>query len=358
MVREVKKHIDRLLAEKDRIILAIDGSCAGGKSTLAEKLRREYGCTVLPMDDFFLRPEQRTEERFAQPGGNVDYERFRSEVLQPLLSGESFSYRPFDCGTGALAEPVAVIPGKLTVVEGSYSLHPYFGDVYDLKIFLTVNENSRRQRILGRPAFLHHRFFEQWIPMEQQYFDTFDIPGKCDLILDSSDDFRPELEELLRTHAEKYPKMEPTDAVKLIYQNEFGGGHLIRDEEACLHYLRREYEATPQDPEAELTEEIGNGICRVMLEALDGSGMSPETLGRIFIRSAQMHRGDLAVFRNKLGILRELTQAGILPFSSEELDAYLTEYEKAGYPPVSHSEEYRKTYHPAYRILRKELLGQ
>ena len=35
-----------------------------------------------------------------------------------------------------------------------------------------------------------------------------------------------ELERILREHAERYPLMQPTDAVKLIYQNEFGGGHL------------------------------------------------------------------------------------------------------------------------------------
>ena len=38
-----------------------------------------------------------------------------------------------------------------------------------------------------------------------------------------------ELERILRQHADSYPLLQPTDAVKLIYQNEFGGGHLIRD---------------------------------------------------------------------------------------------------------------------------------
>ena len=52
-----------------------------------------------------------------------------------------------------------------------------------------------------------------------------------------------ELEQVLKSHAEKYPAMQPVDAVKLIYQNEFGGGHLIRDEEMFLNYLRQEYEA-------------------------------------------------------------------------------------------------------------------
>ena len=187
MVVEIRNQIRKLLEEKERVVVAIEGSCASGKTTLAERLGREFDCVVLHMDDFFLRPEQRTAQRLAQPGGNVDYERFFEEVLLPLPAGKSFSYRPFDCGTMKLAEPVTVEPGRLTIVEGVYAMHPHFGDVYDLKIFLTVEENTRRERILRRPAFLHKRFFEEWIPMEQQYFDTFSIPEQCHLILDGTD---------------------------------------------------------------------------------------------------------------------------------------------------------------------------
>ena len=75
--------------------------------------------------------------------------------------------------------------------------------------------------------------------------------------------------ETLKYHASKYKEMMPQDAVKLIYQNEFGGGHLIQDEEACLRYLRREYEATPKNPAVPQQESIGNGICRVNLAALE-----------------------------------------------------------------------------------------
>ena len=86
----VKKQIDALLAEKDFVIVAIDGKCASGKTTLAAELAEIYDCNVFHMDDFFLRPEQRTQQRFAESGGNVDYERFREEVLFPLLSGSYY----------------------------------------------------------------------------------------------------------------------------------------------------------------------------------------------------------------------------------------------------------------------------
>ncbi len=172
IIAKVKPQIDALLKEKDFMIVAIDGRCTSGKTTLAAKLAEIYNCNVFHIDDFFLRPEQRTPERFAEVGGNVDYERFKDEVLIPLKAGQHFAYRPFDCSTFTLAEPVCVVPKKLNIVEGTYSHHPYFGEPYDLKIMLTVDEETQRQRIQQRPAFLHRRFFEEWIPMENRYFES------------------------------------------------------------------------------------------------------------------------------------------------------------------------------------------
>ena len=169
---ELIKKIDELMTQKDVVIVAIDGKCTSGKTTLAAKLAEIYDCNVFHMDDFFLRPEQRTPERFAEVGGNVDYERFKEEVLIQLGKGKPFSYRPFDCSTFQLTDPVAVMPKKLNIIEGTYSLHPYFGDIYDLKIRLSISPDVQRQRILERPELLHKRFFEEWIPME----DIWDRP--------------------------------------------------------------------------------------------------------------------------------------------------------------------------------------
>lgn len=179
----IQKRIDELLAQKNMVIIAIDGKCTSGKTTLAAKLADIYGCNVFHMDDFFLRPEQRTQSRFAEVGGNIDYERFQTEVLTPLREGGAFSYAPFVCSTFTLSDPVCVTPKKLNIVEGTYSQHPYFGDAYDLKILLHVDEETQRQRIMQRPAFLRKRFFEEWIPMENRYFEGFAISDKADMIL-------------------------------------------------------------------------------------------------------------------------------------------------------------------------------
>ena len=160
-----------------------------------------------------------------------------------------------------------------------------------------------------------------------------------------------ELRAILITHARRYPLMQPRDAVKLIYQNEFGGGHLIRDEQACLNYLRREYANLEKDPTALLYEDIGNGIVRVNLAALREEDL--EQLGKAFIDSAAKHKGTLDSFLHKLKVLRMLTEEGVFTFDTNALSAYLSEYKAAGCPAVSHSLKYREVYKPAYRIIRK-----
>ena len=182
-MQKILDSINVLLEHNEQVIVSIDGPCAAGKTILAGKLAEIYNCNVLHMDDFFLRPEQRTPERFAEAGGNVDYERFQEEVLLNLLSGRDFSYRPFDCKTFTLSPPVSVPAKKLNIIEGSYCLHPYFGDPYDLKILLTVSETAQELRILQRPEFLRERFRNHWIPMENRYLEHFRIAEKADLIL-------------------------------------------------------------------------------------------------------------------------------------------------------------------------------
>lgn len=177
--------MDRHLAENSRLLVAIDGGSASGKTTLASLLARVYDCNVFHMDDFFLRPEQRTAERLAEPGGNVDRERFYEEVLSPLKAGKTVTFRRYDCQTQTLAAPTTIAPKALNIVEGAYSMHPLLADSYDLTAFLKIPPEVQRSRILARNGpEVGERFFTRWIPLEQRYFDALDPAGRCDLILE------------------------------------------------------------------------------------------------------------------------------------------------------------------------------
>ena len=173
------------LTSKETAVVAVAGGSASGKTTLGKLLSHIYDCTVLHMDDFFLRPEQRTPERLAEPGGNVDRERFLSEVLIPLSRRETISYRAFDCATRELTPPISITPKRLTVIEGAYAMHPALESYYELSVFLDVSPELQRERILKRNSpHMAERFFNEWIPLERLYFSDLRVRERCDLTIE------------------------------------------------------------------------------------------------------------------------------------------------------------------------------
>jgi uridine kinase len=137
------------------------------------------------MDDFFLQPHQRTSERLGETGGNIDYERFLEDVLIPLKSGTAFNYRRYDCRAGELGEVIAVEPNQLNVIEGVYSMHPRFTDFcdYDITVFIETDIQEQYRRLKERNADLFPRFADEWIPMENNYFEKFNLRKSSNVYL-------------------------------------------------------------------------------------------------------------------------------------------------------------------------------
>lgn len=201
MYKTIEQAADRILetvradfANKTPLRIAIDGRCAAGKSLLAECLHQRTGCTVLHMDDFYLQPKDRTKERLQTPGGNVDRERFWSEVLAPLCRGQAAGYQRWDCHKQQLEPAVTIAPAPLLVTEGAYSCHPDLWGAYDLHIFLTASlpERLRRIKVRSGEAALED-FKNKWIPLEEAYFAAFDVETRCALRLctDNPDSEKP-----------------------------------------------------------------------------------------------------------------------------------------------------------------------
>lgn len=171
-------------SEKRPYVVAIDGMSGSGKTTLAKQIQEMIsGINVFHMDDFFLQPHQRTPERLEQVGGNVDYERFAEEIILHLTDEQGLRYRAFDCGKQKLREELEMPWAPIVIVEGAYSHHPYFGDVYDLRIFCEISEEEQCQRIRKRNGeVMWNRFVEEWIPKENAYFKKYKIREKSGLV--------------------------------------------------------------------------------------------------------------------------------------------------------------------------------
>lgn len=175
--------IDQLRQRARTINIAIDGPSGSGKTSLADLLGQVYDCNIIHMDDFFLPSQLRTSARLAEAGGNIYYERFSEEVMTGLCAGQDFSYGVYDCSQDAIARQVHVGKKQLNIIEGVYSLHPQFIDLYALKVFLQVDAQTQSQRILQRNgAAMHRRFLNEWIPLENRYFAEHSIADKADLV--------------------------------------------------------------------------------------------------------------------------------------------------------------------------------
>lgn len=170
--------------ENGRLVVGIDGNAAAGKTTLAQCLTELFACECIHMDDFFLPLALRTQARLNEIGGNIHYERFREEVVRGVRSRQAFSYRIFSCRELSYVGRRRISNQGMLVVEGAYAMREDFRDVYDYSIFMKLSPEKQENRIIRRNGKeMWQRFKEEWIPMENRYFQQLPIEEICDVIL-------------------------------------------------------------------------------------------------------------------------------------------------------------------------------
>ena len=176
-------------AQNAPVLLGIDGRCGSGKTTLANWLAQQLHCSVLHTDDFYLPLSARCENWQQQPGANMDFYRLRQEVLQPLLCAQPAQYRAYSCAAGAFLPPTPLPSAPLTILEGSYSLHPALQTEFAVRVFVTCPPDVQAARLQAREGARYTQFVQRWIPLEEGYFAAHDPAARCDFVLDTADIF-------------------------------------------------------------------------------------------------------------------------------------------------------------------------
>ncbi len=177
--------IEKFDFKQGPFVIGIDGRCASGKSTLAQKLSEKLNANIVHMDHFFLQKEQRTNERLNMPGGNFDIERFQEEIIKTIKSNQAITYRPYNCHTFDFDQAISLDQKDIIIIEGSYSCHPELVDNYHLSLFLTISPKQQIERIFIRNGEeLAQMFEKRWIPMEENYFTQLKVRENCTYIVD------------------------------------------------------------------------------------------------------------------------------------------------------------------------------
>ena len=154
---------------------------------------------------------------------------------------------------------------------------------------------------------------------------------------------------IILDHLARYPKMQIVDFFKLLFHSALGCEHAVSSLERATEYIAREYSEIGKDS-LPLCEELDGEYCRVYLGYLS-LGITPRELADAFCASAKIEEQGRRRLEEKLVVLRDLAEAGDLPFDLDAFDSMVSEWRDLGYPAVRHSETYREKYKPAYRVV-------
>ena len=169
------------------LVLALDGRCGSGKTTLADGLTRQFPASiVLHTDDFYLPPAQRVRGWEKTPCANMDLIRLRDEALRPAYEGQPVLYRAYSCQAGAYQPVQELAAQPLVILEGSYSHHPLLAGYETLQVFVTCSREEQTRRLQAREGERYANFAARWIPLEEGYFAQYRIEETTDLAVDTT----------------------------------------------------------------------------------------------------------------------------------------------------------------------------
>ena len=168
------------------------------------------------------------------------------------------------------------------------------------------------------------------------------------------------IEQFINGQMETYPELRLLDIYKSCFQDYMGAEHLVSDSERVKAYLDEELETTTLDELLPWYYEpcgIDSSYYRVSIRAIKENIISEEMLLDAFVRSANsVERPSVESWRNRwhviIGTIDKIQLD--LPHYDEDkqfVDSILS----VGKYAISHSPEYRETYHPHYRIVIRRI---
>jgi uridine kinase len=157
--------------------MGIDGFGGAGKSSLARAVAAAVpGATVVHIDDFW--------------GPRVpewDWDRFRAQVLLPLLSRHRGRYQVWDWIRDEGGEWRGVPSGRLLVVEGVSCTRAEAGVPWDLTVWVEAPREVRLARAVERDGeAMLPRWLDDWMPSEERYAARERPWNRVDYVVDGT----------------------------------------------------------------------------------------------------------------------------------------------------------------------------
>jgi len=167
------------------------------------------------------------------------------------------------------------------------------------------------------------------------------------------------LVKLFHQHISWYPRMEPRDLYKLLYQGVMGPEHLIASQEEFTRYLKVEFRRLRPDLHERLFEPVlpDQSLLRLNLRPFKSRQIPLESLVPLLLETAGSFSGELTALRAAWkGFVQSCEHGWITNFNIREVNQFTSWLEKMEFPAVHHSEVYRREYQPAYRLIAAQFI--
>lgn len=202
---------DRLINRPDdKILIALSGESASGKSTICKQITRcieelNLPVEILTADNYFndiseLIKKYGGFDALRDAGYDVDspdnfyLDLLKEDILKLQKGIDILTPEYLVNGTG-ISKPnsIPVKSKKIIIVEGMCSIYDKVQDIFDIKIYIDLDEQERKRRFLNRAisrnqdeqnALKHWDYIQQagkkYVQPNKKYCDII-INGECDL---------------------------------------------------------------------------------------------------------------------------------------------------------------------------------
>ena len=155
-------------------IILIDGRAGSGKTTLASALQQQLfkdGDSlprVIHMDDLYLGWDGLV--------AGVDY--LNRHILKFVAAAKTANWQKFNWQTEQRDQWQEFSGGTPLIVEGVGALNRFASEIAQLRVWLEVPEETRRERWVQRDG---HKFDENWAPWAAQELDFYATERSAEL---------------------------------------------------------------------------------------------------------------------------------------------------------------------------------
>lgn len=155
-------------------VVAVDGRSGAGKSALAAQLRSALRAPVVALEDLYG----------GWDGLENGIDLLVSEVLQPLAAGRPARVPRYDWVARRWAEPAALEPPALLIVEGVGAGALRAAVFASLVAWLEAPPYVRKKRALERDGETFAPHWDQWAAQEDAMLARDRTPERADVVID------------------------------------------------------------------------------------------------------------------------------------------------------------------------------